>query len=102
MVEVLKSIGFEGGDVDPCLYMKRDENGLIYVALYVDDNILIESKKAINETTKALKKACLVLKLYDSLEDYISCEIKFTNNDQSVWLEQPHLIEKPKKMVTRS
>ncbi len=33
MVEVLKSIGFGGGDVDPCLYMKRDKNVLIYVAL---------------------------------------------------------------------
>ena len=47
MVEVLKSIGFEGGDVDPCLYMKRDKNGLIYVALYVDDNLLIGDETAI-------------------------------------------------------
>ncbi len=25
MVEVLKSIGFISGDLDPCLYIKRDE-----------------------------------------------------------------------------
>ncbi len=34
------------------------------------------------------------MKVYDSLEDYLSCEIKFTNNGQSVRLGQPHLIEK--------
>ena len=96
MVEMLKSIGFKGGDIDPCLYMKRDKNGLIYVDLYVDDNLLIGDEKAIKETIKALKKASLVLKVYDSLEDYLSCEIKFTNNSQSSWLGQPHLIKKLK------
>ncbi len=75
MVEVMKSIIFEGGDVNPCHYIKINENGLIYVALYVDDNLLIGDEKAIKETTKAPKKAGLVLKVYASLEDYLSCEI---------------------------
>ncbi len=97
MVEVLKRIGLEGGDVDPCIYMKRDKNGVIYVALYLYDNLLIRDEKAIKETMKALKKAGLLLKVYDSLDDYLSCEIKFTNNGQSVWLEQPHLIDKLKE-----
>ncbi len=90
----MKSIGFEGGDGDPYLYMKRDINGLIYVALYVDDNLLIGDEKAIDHTIKALKKAGLVLKVYDSLEDYLSCEIKFSKNGHSAWLGQPHLIKK--------
>ena len=34
------------------------------------------------------------MKVYDSLEDYLSCEIKFTTNSHSAWLGQPHLIEK--------
>ncbi len=85
-VEVLKSIGFKGGDVDSCLYTNRDKNRLIYVDLYVDDNLLIGDEKATKETIKALKKAGLVLKVYDSLENYLSCEIKFANNGQSVWL----------------
>ncbi len=80
MVEILKSIGFEGGDVNPCLYMKRDKNGLIYVALCVGDNLLIGNEKAINETIKALKKAGFVLKLYDSLKNYLSCEIKLSKD----------------------
>ena len=95
-VEVLQRIRFEGGNVEPFLYMNRDKHGLIYKALYVDDNLLIRDKKTIDHTIKAHKKAGLVLKVYDSLEDYLSCEIKFTNNSQSAWLGQPHLIGKLK------
>ncbi len=90
MVEVLKSIGFEGGDVDPCLSMKRDKNGIIYVPLCVDDNLLIGNEKSIEETIKVLKKAGLVLKVYDSLEDYISFENKFSKDRKSAYLGQPH------------
>ncbi len=46
---------------------------------------------------QALKNAGLVLKVYDSLEDYLLCEIKFTNNSQSAWLGQSHLIKKLEK-----
>ncbi len=41
--------------------MKRDKNGLIYIALYVYDNLLIGDEKAIEKTIKVLKKAGLVL-----------------------------------------
>ncbi len=36
---------------------KKDKNGLIYIALYAYDNIIIRDEKAIEETTKAAKKA---------------------------------------------
>ncbi len=32
-VEILKKIGFVGGDVDPCLFMKKLEKELVFVAL---------------------------------------------------------------------
>ena len=47
MVAILKSIGFVGGDVDPRLLMRKDEKGLIYIALYVDDNFFVGTKEAI-------------------------------------------------------
>ncbi len=59
MVEALKGIGFEGVDVNPCLYKKQDKYGLIDVALYVYDNLLIGNQKAINETIKVLKSLVL-------------------------------------------
>ena len=38
-VQILKKIRFEGGQMDPCLYMKEStELGPIYIAFYVDNN----------------------------------------------------------------
>jgi len=96
-IKILKSIGFVGGDVDPCLLMRNDENGLIYVAVYVDDNILIGTDRAIEDTVKRLKAKGLVLKETDNLDDYLSCQIMFSNDGQSAWLGQPHLISKLRK-----
>ncbi len=39
------------------------------------------------------KEGGLVLKEDDSLEDYLSCEIKFSNDGHSSWLGQPHIIK---------
>ena len=40
-VEILKKLGFVGGNVDPCCYSKKKAKGKVYVALYVDYNLMI-------------------------------------------------------------
>ena len=93
-VKILKKIGFEGGDVDPCLYIKETANyGKVYIAIYVDDNLLVGHPNAINEVIQDLRNGGLVLKVEDDLKDYLSCEIDFSANKSSAWLGQPHLIK---------
>ena len=75
-VEILKSSGFEGGIIDPCLYVKRSAKGILYIALYVDDNHLIGNKAPIDDAILALKNKGLVLKGVEGVQDYLSCEIK--------------------------
>ncbi len=41
---------------------------------------------------KYLRENGLILKIDDDLTDYLSCEIKFSDNRKSAWLGQPHLI----------
>ena len=41
--------GFIGGNVDTCLYMKKSEKGVVYIALYMDDHLLIGNPEAILE-----------------------------------------------------
>ena len=36
-VEILKKVGFTGENVDLCLYMKMDTNGIVYIALYLNE-----------------------------------------------------------------
>ena len=49
-VEILKNIGFSGGTIDPCLFSRKNKSGLVLIALYVDDNLMIGHSEAIEET----------------------------------------------------
>ena len=55
--------------VDPCLYMKRSANSIVYIALYADHNLLIRSPQLIDEAVEQLKK---MGKLTESLCDLLS------------------------------
>ena len=47
-VEILKSSSFVGGSIDPCLYVKKGTKGVVYIALYVDDNLMVEDTATID------------------------------------------------------
>ncbi len=65
--------------------------------MYVDDNILIGTEEAIEDTISHLKAKGLVMKETDDLKDYLSCQILFSNDGQSAWVGQPHLISNLQK-----
>ena len=65
-MEILKKVGFTRGNDDPCLCMKKSTKGIVYVTLYTDDNLMIESPESINDAAEQLKKNGLVLKVMES------------------------------------
>ena len=62
-IKILKKLGFVGGNVDPCLNAKKSVKGLVYIALYVDDNLMVGNIEAIDNEIAALKENELVLKI---------------------------------------
>ena len=100
MTNVLKSIGFKGGDVDPCLLFKKTEHGLVLIGLYVDDLLIIGSKEDINIVIGDIEKYFKV-KIEGDLRDYLSCKIKFNKDCSKAWIGQPHLIKKLEKMFEK-
>jgi hypothetical protein len=64
----LRKIGVTGGDVDPCLFVKNSSLGIVFIALYVDDNLLVGHPKAIKDAIKQMKKHGLILKIKDDLK----------------------------------
>ena len=50
-----------------------------------------------DEVAEQLEKNGLVLKVSESLQGYLSCEIWFSKNKQKAWLGKPFLIESLKK-----
>ena len=48
--------------------------------LYVDDNLMIRDVEAMNKTIRALKENGLVLKVMKELQNYLSCDVKFSKD----------------------
>ena len=95
--DVLKSIGFEGGDIDPCLLFKRTKDGLVLIGLYVDDLLIIGSEQDMDVVIKDIEKH-FKIKIEGDLKDYLSCEIRFSKDGKQAWIGQPHLIKKMEKL----
>ena len=55
-IEILKNLGFIGGNIHPCLYVKTSLKGIVYIALYLDDNLMVGNVKVIDNAISALKK----------------------------------------------
>ena len=97
-IEIL-NLGFVGGNVDPCLYVKKSAKGVVYIALYVNNNLMIGDMAAIDDAISALKNIRIVLKVMEGWQHYLSCEIKFSNDKKRAWLGQPHLLKNLEKKL---
>jgi hypothetical protein len=90
--DVLLEIGFNQSSADPCLMIRRNKLGIVYMALYVDDIYASGDEPALDDSIVGLKKY-FKIKVKDDLTDYLSCEIRFDKNKTKAWLGQPHLIK---------
>jgi hypothetical protein len=52
----MKTKGFSQSTTDPCIFIKRNEERLIIVSIFVDDNIIIGTKEDVVETKEMLSK----------------------------------------------
>jgi hypothetical protein len=55
-VSALKDCGFQGRFVDPCLWIKHFNKGIVIIAIYVDDCLIIGDDSNINEVIQELKR----------------------------------------------
>jgi len=73
---------------------KNSEKGKVYIAIYVDDLLLIGNKDAINCVIEEIKGQGLKIKETEDLKDYLSCELVESEDKSTIWIHQPHLLEK--------
>jgi hypothetical protein len=93
LVACLKEMGFQGGVADPCLMTRRNDKGIVFIGIYVDDCYCCGHEAAIEQTIKQLKESGFGVKVEDNLNDYLSCNIVFDKLKTKAWLGQPHLIK---------
>ena len=73
--------------------MKQNMKDRVHVAFSVGDNLMVRNPEAIDEVVELLQENGLVLKVVNGLQDYISCEIRFSQNMKKAWLGEPYLLE---------
>ena len=56
--------------------MKKGIKGRVYIALYVNDDLMIGNMATIDNDIEALKNKGLMLKIMKGLQDYLSCKIQ--------------------------
>src|SRR6056300_736434 len=91
-VKLLK-LGFEEGIVDPCLMVRKNKLGIVMIAIYVDDCLMIGKQEAIDDAIAGLEKSRFKLKIENELTDYLSCNIIFNKSKTKAWVGQPHLLK---------
>ena len=87
--EILKKVSFIRGNVNSLLFMKNSQ----IIQYYVDDNLMILNPAAIDEAVEQVKKNWLLLKISDSLEEYLLCKIRFSKEKKKAWLGQLFLMK---------
>ena len=57
LVSILKKIGFQGGDVNPCLLHWNSKHGIVLIGLYVNNCLCIGKQEALTLLEEKLKEA---------------------------------------------
>ncbi len=64
---------------DPCLYHQWSKDKVVLIVSWIDDNIIIGFKKAIEKAKKVLMQR-FDCKDCEDLEEYLGCKIEWTEN----------------------
>jgi histone deacetylase 1/2 len=88
LIKVLQLIGFTQSKADPCLMIRRNKLGVVYMIIHVDDCYAAGNSKALADAIEGMKGH------FKLKTDYLSCEIRFDKTKSKAWLGQPHLLNK--------
>jgi hypothetical protein len=75
----MKSMGMTRSTADPCLYHKCGEEGLVLIVSWIDNNLIIGSKKVVEKTKKDIMERFDFNDCGD-IEEYVGCKIVRTKN----------------------
>jgi hypothetical protein len=89
--------GLQGNSVNPCLWKKYTEHGIVFVGIYVNDCFVIGNENGINDIINGLKTYKFGLKIEDDLKDYLSFRILNDSERKTMTVMQPHFLNNLKE-----
>ena len=91
--EAMKKIGFKTSEMDPCLFIRNGKKNLVYMAIWVDDCLIVGTKEDVDETIELFKQQFKTTE-ESTLNDYLSCEIILNKEKGTGWMGQPDMMKK--------
>jgi hypothetical protein len=70
---------------------------LLIILSYVDNNLTIGKRSAIDAFLKEFKESEFTFTLEEGLSDYLSCDIQMDRASLTGWIGQPHMVKKIEK-----
>ena len=87
------SIGFIVSKADQCLFIRQNDLGIVIFILYIDDCLLLGNIYAILFAIEQIKKEFKIM-VGGQLNDFLGCEIIKDDEQNTIWIQQPHIIKK--------
>jgi hypothetical protein len=91
MNEFLNGIGFKNCTADPCVYLKKESDKMIMIALYVDDLIIGSNCSSLMNQTKQNLNERFAMKDLGQLKFCLGIEVRW-NKDGTCALRQKHYV----------
>lgn len=89
----IQGLGFKKSQVDHCVYSKQGEDHFIYVALYVDDMLLVGNNMDLIKEVKQQLSSKFDMKDLGPTHFILGMEIKRDKANKRLWLSQQKYIE---------
>ena len=80
LIQILKKVLFNEGNIDSCLCVKKSKENVVYIALDIDDNLMVGNTEAIDEVIEALQENGPVFKVIEGLQNDLSFKVSFSSN----------------------
>lgn len=90
-VTYLESMGFCKSIIDPCLLYRKNQKGIVYLGLYVDDVLMIGDTAAIQDAVTDIKSR-YDIKEIGKMYEYVGCTV--VPDQEKLYIIQPDLIKK--------
>ena len=63
---------------------------------------MVGNHKTLDKVARLCQENGLVLKVIDRLQNYLSCEVRFSQDKKKAWQGQPYMFEGWKKLPIKS
>lgn len=90
---VLKTMDFQRSQTDQCVYWKRKSKGLVIIAVYVDDLLVLSNNKKLKEITKETLKTYFHMKDLGEVKKCVGMTIERNRNEGKIWISQTDYIK---------